>query len=144
MITEMLHDPVLLFSVIITVAVLTLRIVTFKRNGKVRTVGKWLLLLLLVSLPVLAFNLFWWSRTDIGINESPTGEYRIIVRWIDQGGAGYWNTEVIIAKPGFFGERRGIGYSTPLSTQWISDEEFQISLPDRREITLIASDFFLE
>jgi len=124
---EMLHDPIFIISFITTIVVLLLQIVSNRRIGRLKKVGRYLLLFLVISGPVLGFNLLVWSRSDVHVNESPTGEYRLITRWIDQGGFGYMNTEVIIAKPGFFGARQDIGYSTPLSVEWISDDEFRVS-----------------
>ena len=143
MFIEILNDPVLMIGLIVSASVLLFRIVSKGFVGKIKTAVKLLLVLLLVSVPIIAFRVLVWSRSDIDVLESPTGEYRLVIHWIDQGGAGYWNTEVKIVKPGIFGQRRGIGYSTPLSAEWISDDEFRISGGSNiGNVILSANDIF--
>jgi len=143
MFIEIINDPVLMIGIIVSASVLLFRIVSKGFVGRIKTAGKILMVLLLFSVPIIAFRVLVWSHSNIDVLESPSGEYRLVIHWIDQGGAGYWNTEVKIVKSGFFGKRRGIGYSTPLSAEWISDDEFRISGGSIiGNVILCANDFF--
>jgi hypothetical protein len=67
---------------------------------------------------------YYWCNTDIDVKESPEGDYRIIVRWVDQGGAGYASTNVVIEEAKPLGKRVKTDLRTPISIEWISDHEF--------------------
>ena len=84
-------------------------------------------IIVLIILAVIAASLFglYRSRTDVGINPSPTGEYTIKMYWTDVGGWG-WMGKVYIVKHGFIDKKYWTGYYVPASCKWVSDYEFEI------------------
>ena len=81
--------------------------------------------LILLSV-VLASGVFiCWSRTEVSVCPSPTGEYSIRMHWIDVGGWG-WQGRIYLVKHGILNTKYWTGLSVPASCKWLSDHEFEI------------------
>ncbi|MDR0861660.1 MAG: hypothetical protein LBN30_02655 [Oscillospiraceae bacterium] len=119
---EVFTDPVFIVFVLLLIGSIALdRLLRKSKHGCLGCLNT-LIVVLLVFLIIL--NVVYWFFTGVEEEVSPTGEYTIIMTWIEQGGFGYTAHEIKVKENKLFGRKRGIGVFTPGGAEWVSDTEF--------------------